>query len=356
MMLLTCPACGTYLSLEHHECVRCGVPVAFHPPSQTMVIAERFDVEIDSTLWHLCANRSEWRCNWLVADQTQARCFACQLVRKRPDSSDTLAVEKLGDAMADQRRLLVQLQLLSLPVDPWFEADGGLGFDLLSSYSANESIVIGHASGIVSLDLVETVDHVREQIRARLGEAYRTMLGHYRHEVGHYYQWKLVEQTEWITQCRAVFGDEQQSYSDAIDRHYATGAPNNWQESFISEYATMHPWEDFAETFAHYLHITETLHTAASAGVVLNPGHAPDLPQPISPRITYGVNDFDALMNDWQWSSAFFNQVNRSIGKADFYPFRIREQVKEKLLFVHRVLTTVPAVRVEPTDGFGRQV
>jgi hypothetical protein len=355
VILFSCPACSTPLALKAHECPSCGTAVALHPPSRRMVQADGFDIDVDGTLWHPCANRREWRCNWLVADQTGARCFACQLVRRRPDADDTLANEKLADALADQHRLLVQLQNLGIPVDPWFEADGGLGFDLLSSRSANERIVIGHASGIVTLDLLETVDEVREGNRVRLGEAYRTMLGHYRHEVGHYYQWILVEQTGWIDECRGVFGDERASYSDAIARHYRTGAPRDWEESFISEYATMHPWEDFAETFAHYLHITGVLQTSAASGLVLDT-EGPVPPEPVRPRSSYGPGDFAALMGDWRWASAFFNQVNRSIGMSGFYPFRITTPVEEKLRFVHRVLTDLPPTRIEPTDGFARRI
>jgi hypothetical protein len=39
-------------------------------------------------------------------------------------------------------------------------------------------------------------------------------------------------------------------------------SPANWQKSFISKYATSHPWEDWAETWAHYLHIMDMLETA----------------------------------------------------------------------------------------------
>lgn len=344
--------------LETHTCPACGTPVAYHPPSRTLVEAPGNDIVVDGGLWHLCANRREWNCNWLVADQTSGRCFACQLVRDRPEADDTLAVEKLAKAMPDQHRLLVQADILGLPLDPWFEVDGGLAFDLLSSHSDNEPVTIGHAFGVITLDLAETLDAVREGIRARLGEAYRTMLGHYRHEIGHYFQWILVEQTGWIDECRTLFGDERESYSDAIDRHYRTGAPDDWQESFISEYATMHPWEDFAETFAHYLHITETLNTSSSAGLMLDPRlvAAPVIDRPVTPRWTYGADEFDELMRDWRWLSLFFNRVNRAMGKPDLYPFTITQPVAAKMRFVHRVLTDLPETRISPTDGFRRRI
>lgn len=358
-MLLTCPRpeCGGLLFLESLECETCGIPVGLHAPSRTMVEVTGPDIEVSGRLWHPCSNRG-WRCNWLVADQTgSGRCFSCRLVRRRPDSDDTIALEKLALTMPSVRKLLMQLRTLGIPVDPHFEAEGGLGFDLLSSYSMGRKVIIGHAAGIITIDLVESLDSVREQLRINLREPYRTMLGHLRHEVGHYYQWILVEQTGWIEECRELFGDERASYADAIGRHYASGAPDDWQDRFISEYATMHPWEDFAETFAHYLHITDTLNTAASAGLALDAGRelVPALGESVVPRLGYGTGDFAALARDWRWVSLFFNRANRAMGKADLYPFRINDQVLTKLGFVHRVVTGLPAAVISPTDGFGRR-
>jgi hypothetical protein len=149
-----------------------------------------------------------------------------------------------------------------------------LAFDLVSSYSEGERVVIGHANGVITIDLVESLDAYRETLRVRLGEPYRTMLGHFRHAVGHYYQNVLVETGpgtgRYLAQCRELFGDERTGYSDALDRHYKFGAPEGGRKTFISEYATMHPWEDFAECFAHYLHITDSIETSREAGMVLH--------------------------------------------------------------------------------------
>ncbi len=358
MIVLACPTpgCSGLLFLESLACDACGTAVAYHPASRRMV-ASAADVVVDERLWHPCTNR-DWGCNWLAADGSGAgRCFACRLVRRRPDSDDTIALEKVALTMPPLRQLLVQAQALGLPVDPFFETDGGLGFDLLSSRSSNEKVVIGHANGIITIDVVESLDAVREQLRIDLGEPYRTMLGHLRHESGHYYQWILVEQTGWIEECRDLFGDERTSYADAIERHYRTGAPDDWQDSFISEYATMHPWEDFAECFAHYLHITDTLNTAASAGVELDASRQTiaTLSGAVAPRPFYGPDDFDALIRDWRWLSLFFNRVNRAMGASDLYPFRISDPVVAKLEFVHRVLTDLPETRISVTDGFRRR-
>ena len=337
--MLRCPRCGGYTVLESLECTGCGLAVGLHPPTLTMAEATSSGVEIDGRTWVPCSNRS-WRCNWLLADDAgTAQCSSCRLTRQRPDASDTIALEKLANAAVVKRRLLVQLADLGLPIDPFYEREGGLAFDLLSTNSGQGRVTIGHANGVITIDLVETLDDYREALRIRLREPYRTMLGHFRHEVGHYYQWILVEQTDWIDECRELFGDERASYSDALDRHYDSGAPEGWEQSYISEYATMHPWEDFAETFAHYLHITDALGTAASGGLVLHADRVDGLvADDVVPRSSYHGAPMSAMLEDWHWLSLLFNRVNHSMGKGDLYPFTLTEPVEHKLDFVHRVV------------------
>jgi hypothetical protein len=253
-----------------------------------------------------------------------------------------MALEKLADASLVMRRLLVQLAELGLPVDPFYEREGGLAFDLLSSYSGQGRVTIGHANGVITIDLIETLDDYREALRIRLREPYRTMLGHFRHEVGHYYQWILVEQTDWIDECRELFGDERASYSEAIDRHYREGAPDGWEASYISEYATMHPWEDFAESFAHYLHITDSLTTAAAGGLVLHANLVDGLVDAdIAPRRSYRDATTSEMLADWRWLSLLLNRVNHAMGRGDLYPFTLTDPVRTKLDFVHRVVQDV---------------
>jgi len=325
--------------LETQECSNCGSSMGYHHPSLSMVDAAPEGTLIDGARWVRCANWS-WQCNWLVSvDDESSRCVACRLTRRRPASDDTIALEKLADTAVALRRLLVQLFELGLPVVPYYERDGGLAFDLLSSRSG-EPVVIGHANGVITIDLAESLDAHREALRVRLGEPYRTMLGHLRHEVGHYYQQVLVTSDPLIDECRSLFGDERASYTDAIQRHYVFGAPEDWADSFISEYATMHPWEDFAETFAHYLHITGTLATAASAGVVLDSDRVDGvIAHDVVPAVDYSVLGLERALNDWHWLSMMFNRVNRAMGQRDLYPFTLTEPVVEKLAFVHRLVT-----------------
>jgi hypothetical protein len=165
------------------------------------------------------------------------------------------------------------------------------------------------------------------------------MLGHFRHEVGHYYQQVLVASEPLLSECRTLFGDERASYSGALERHYVFGAPEDWAGSFISEYATMHPWEDFAETFAHYLHITGTLATAAGAGVVLDSDRVDGIIQhDVVPASDYSELGLERALSDWRWLSMMFNRVNRSMGQRDLYPFTLTQPVIDKLAFVHRVV------------------
>jgi hypothetical protein len=295
---------------------------------------------VDESGWTACSNRG-WECNWLLpSDAEAARCFSCRLNRNRPASDDTLGLESLADASKAKRRLLIQLAELGLPIEPFHRTEGGLAFDLLSSRSGTGPVTIGHANGVVTIDLAETLDDYRERLRIQLGEPYRTMLGHFRHEVGHYYQSILVVDGSRLDECRALFGDERASYSDAIDRHYRIGAPDGWTESHISEYATMHPWEDFAETFAHYLHITDTLTTAATAGVRLDADRTDGLLETdLVLRSSYTDVGIDDLLADWRWLSMLSNAINNAMGKADLYPFGIVDAVAEKMGFVHRVVT-----------------
>ncbi|TNU74701.1 hypothetical protein FH969_07670 [Miniimonas arenae] len=339
-----CPQCSGLLYSDSLACRSCGTEIGVHPPSQRFLSVQPDGVERDGTRWFACGNRDQ-RCNWLVdVASGDERCTACRMTRRIPEPDDTLAIAKLAKVAKDKRRLLLHLASLGLPITPWYEQPGGLGFDLLSSRSGNGPVRIGHAGGIITIDLAESLDDHRERLRVSLGEPYRTMLGHFRHESGHYYQRVLVETTDWIGECRELFGDERASYADAISRHYSEGAPQGWIQGYISEYATMHPWEDFAETWAHYLHITDTLGVLAEAGVELLADRHPDLlPRDITPRTSYHGRETREMLQDWYWCSKLLNRANQAMGKGDLYPFGIVAAVARKLDFVHRVVQDASA-------------
>jgi hypothetical protein len=303
---------------------------------------------IDGEAWIRCTRSATLGCNWLTPERQeiggeQGRCLADSLIRREPDADDTIAVEKLVSTAVALRRLVYQLIDIGLPVDPFWRRDGGLAFDLLSSYSGGERVVIGHADGVITIDLVESLDAYREALRVNLGEPYRTMLGHFRHEIGHYYQNVLVERDpgadRYLDECRDIFGDERADYQEEMARHYKFGAPPDWGDSYISEYATMHPWEDFAECFAHYLHIADTMDTSREAGLVLHADRVRfSVPRDIVPLASYDVAPIEHLLEDWKWLALFFNRVNTAMGKNPLYPFHIPPPVVRKLAFVHKVI------------------
>lgn len=337
-----CPHCRHFLYLDTLRCPSCDAELGFHILSRQFLGLRNDSVEVDGQRWYTCSNR-DWACNWLVRDDAPSgRCFSCRLTRTRPDANDTVALEKLATTEEAKRRLLLQLGDLGVPIVPWDVQAGGLGFDLTSSLSAGRPVMIGHADGIITIDLAESLDDRREALRVRLGEPYRTMLGHLRHEVGHYYQNVLLTDDEWWGRCRALFGDERASYQDALARHYRLGAPEGWRESYISEYATMHPWEDFAETFAHYLHITGTLQTAAAIGIHLDAAATNLRDMDVIPLESYRDEPIQRLLVDWEWMSQGFNRINRAMGFGDLYPFDMVPAVRTKLGFIHDIVTRAP--------------
>jgi hypothetical protein len=239
-----------------------------------------------------------------------------------------------------KRRVLVQLMELGLPGI----RDGALAFDLLSS--AERPVTTGHADGVITIDLAESDDARREARRAQLGEPYRTMLGTLRHELGHYMQPLLLVGDEAWTACRSLFGDDRVDYGEALERHYTDGPPLDWEDRYVSAYATMHPWEDWAETFAHYLHITDTLETAAEFGVAVEGPRAVVADDSLAavPMADPGEHDFATLLGSWLPLTYALNAINRSMGRDDLYPFALAPAVVKKLSFVHqRVLAAADA-------------
>jgi hypothetical protein len=270
---------------------------------------------------------------------------------------------RAGFAKAEvaKRRLVYQLGQLRLPIigreeDP----EAGLSFELLAS---DRHVITGHANGVITIDLNETDDAFREQTRAQFGEPYRTLLGHFRHEIGHYYWNTLVRHPlrseadpDLLQDARALFGDDRADYDAARKAHYEIGPQRDWGESYVSAYAAMHPLEDWAETFAHYLHIWDAVQTAASFGVlVVGPvddrtGRRDPAKASAPSEDTAALEGFHAVIADWLPLTLALNALNRSLGKDDLYPFDLPPAVIGKLALVHRVITT------GATWGDGRDV
>ena len=328
MRAFTCPGCSALVPFESTRCLVSDTYLGYSRRDRAM-LALHDGRSADGLV--RCANAEIAACNWLTTAE-QPLCDCCRLTRTRPADDDTDALPMFARTEAAKRRLLYQLDDLALPVvgredDP----EGGLAFDLLSS--AHENVVIGHASGVVTIDLAEGDDGYREQVRVRLAEPYRTMLGHLRHETGHWYWEVLVDRPGGTDAFRALFGDETVSYADAIEQHYGGEPPAGWEDEYVSTYATMHPWEDWAETFAHYLHIRDTLDTAAAFG--LAPAGA------TFDRRVLGPSGFDTIIEMWLPLTWALNMVNRSMGRDDLYPFVLPPAVLEKMRFIHTVIDEI---------------
>jgi hypothetical protein len=341
-----CDVCGNLLVFENSVCVRCGTAVGFDPQRARLV-----PVPDDASLVP-CANLGLIGCTWLVPGLSSAAagqgamCLCCRLTRTRPADSDPRGMAAFARTEAAKRRLVYQLLDLRLPVVPRADDERGLAFDLLSS--AHQRVVTGHADGVVTIDLAEGQDAHREAMRAEMAEPYRTLLGHLRHEVGHYYWQVLLDGSPAVERFRQLFGDERDDYRRALRRHYAQGPPVGWGERYISAYATAHPWEDWAETFAHYLHIRDTLQTAAAYGMVIaGPDAIPgasmvSLPLEEPPFSADPDRDgVAALVGTWLPLTYALNAVNRSMGKDDLYPFVLSEPVVVKLAVVHDLVVTL---------------
>jgi hypothetical protein len=336
MRHLSCPNCGEPVFFENDVCLSCQTPIGFDPDHFSMV-AVAYDDD-PSGLRH-CANAQRDGCNWVVPPGVTGLCRSCTLTRTRPPAGDDAAHAGFVEAEAAKRRLVAQLIDLGLPIVPFSDDEEGLGFDLLSSRF--DQVMIGHEDGLITLDLAEADDSHRERVRADLGEAYRTLLGHFRHEVGHYYWMVLVRDGGHLEEFREKFGDERVDYGQAVSAHYGSDGPTGWEETHVSAYATMHPWEDWAETFAHLLHIRDTIQTAIESGVSVT--DARDGEQVPAPGVEEGP--FDELVHQWIALSGALNMLNRSMGEPDLYPFVLAPTLIDKLAYVDRL---VRDARTEP--------
>ena len=334
-----CPNCGQHLAFENSMCLSCDSPLGFSLPDMALLVIAKGPESaqpgfVDAEHYELCANLHLAQCNWLVQKKpVRQLCASCRLTRTRPNDADIRGLAAFADAEKAKRRLIAELSELNLPIvsrdqDPQY----GLAFDLLSS--EQQKVFTGHDNGLITLDLAEGDDVHREQLRIEMDEPYRTLLGHFRHEIGHYYYYRLVapSATHRDRFCE-LFGDADADYQAALDRHYEQGAPPGWEQNHVSSYATMHPAEDWAETFAHYLHIRDTLDTAAAFSFA--PANA------TYERRVLGPSGFDTIIEMWLPLAWALNMVNRSMGKDDLYPFVLPGPVLEKMRFIHTVVDEV---------------
>jgi hypothetical protein len=348
--LFVCQACGNILYFENRTCGRCGHRLAFLPEKVTLSA-----VEADGSNWKtladggqgrvFCANAGQDACNWLIEPGASAGyCRACRHNGTVPDISEPSRLVAWRELELAKHRLFYSLILWRLPLKTRSEDPShGLIFNFLADDpAAGSKVMTGHDNGLITIALTEADDTERERRRLAMGEPYRTLLGHFRHEVGHYFWDVLVRDGGQLEACRAVFGDDSIDYDAALQRHYAQGAPADWQQRFVSAYATTHPWEDFAETWAHYLHIVDTLEMAAEFGIEVRP--AADQIGGLSARIAfdpYRTQTFDTIVAAWLPFTFAMNSVARTMGTRDLYPFILSPEVIRKLSFIHGLVQSV---------------
>jgi hypothetical protein len=338
------------LYFENVRCMNCGSRLGYLPDIGVMsAVCEDGSnwtaAANPHTPYRFCANWEAYACNWLVrADAEQRFCIACQHNHTIPDISDPERHRLWQKLETAKRRLVYGLIKFGLPMPT--EGDGDpepLTFQFLANEGAvdeeGKKIMTGHANGTVTILLSEADDAERERARTRLEEPYRTLLGHFRHEVGHYYWDKLVRDGGKLGSFRALFGNEEIDYQAALKRHYETGAPAGWQDDYVSAYATCHPWEDWAETWAHYLHIVDTLEMAGAFGITVRPSVTddPDLVTEIDFN-SYRTTDFRLLVEAWLPLSVAVNSLNRSMGQPDLYPFALGPSAIAKMGYVHDLI------------------
>ena len=380
--------CGFPVFFRNSECLNCGTPLGYDPQQlrllplmpgadpgtwlvwQTGEPAQPYASQqpmaqggpVDAVFppltqtYRRCVNlQTPAACNWLVAvnergDGTASPllCRACRLNRTIPDLNDTEHPDNgvlWGQIERAKRRLISALLALGLPVASRMTEDTerGMMFDFLRSPDNGPHVMTGHNIGLITLDLQEADDAVREAVRKAMHEPYRTLLGHFRHEIGHYYWDRLVAGSTWMDGFHQLFGDESQDYLASLRQNYEQGPPEKWWLHYVSAYASTHPWEDWAECWAHYLHMRDTIDTALSFGLSTDSPHLEFTPftidalyQPDHPE----ARQFLDFLNDWTRLTTLLNEMSRSMGQPDFYPFVLPRDVVAKLHFIHLLVTS----------------
>ena len=345
--------CGQLILFQNAACLHCKRELGFLPD---LLRLTSLDPESNGLwrptaeegrgiLYRKCQNYAEARvCNWMIPpNENDAFCLSCRLNEIIPDLSNQQNRTLWARIENAKRRLLYGLIRLNLPIqskkdDP----QQGVAFRFLSDVAnpmgGTSVVMTGHEQGIITLNIAEADDAKRETIRHAMKEPYRTLLGHFRHEIGHYYWGRLVRESKFLEPFRQLFGSEQSDYTQALNRYYKSGSPANWQERHISSYATAHPWEDWAETWAHFMHMQDALEVATDFGlagkrIFLDPLDKNDKTWLTSKRMT-----FEEVIGSWSELAVSLNSFIHSMGLPDLYPLVLSPAVVAKLGFLYEVI------------------
>ncbi|MDT3671139.1 MAG: putative zinc-binding metallopeptidase [Aromatoleum sp.] len=364
MKTFYCGHCGYLAFFENTVCGNCGSTLGFVPEEMDF---GAFAIETDGRwrrlgeprgdthAWRPCRNYAVERvCNWMVQGAAEQLCCSCRHTEITPALRAPENRERWRRLEGAKRRLFYSLYQLGLPV-PRGGGGGdevGLSFRFVEDDAWPPHVGAERGSGVITLNLAEADGARPAGSVAHRPESYRTVLGHLRHAVGHFYWDLLIADSPRLDAFRAKFGDERRDYAEAAAAYERDGPPADWAERRISAYAAMHPLEDWAETLGHYLHVIDALDTAAHWGFALHSdqddGGPADLPG-------LGGTDLpfrEVLIEQWLPLSQFLDSMGRSFGEGDIYPFVIAPAVLDKLCFVNDV---VAASRVGGTCGYGSE-
>ena len=345
---------------QNDRCVKCGHQLGFLPDVLDLSALEvatnnqwlASSPLASGSLYRECSNRFQFHaCNWMVPENDpNPYCVACRLNEVIPDLTKEKNLERWIKLELAKRRCLYTFLKLGLPVE------GGNGNQPVLSFRFLEDqpgapVKTGHENGRITVNIAEADEDEREHRRLQMHEPYRTLIGHLRHESGHYYWDRLIANSNDLNRYRELFGDETVDYGSALQTYYQQGPADDWKDRTVTAYASSHPWEDWAETWAHYLHIMDTLETAAGFGVSVDPDNKANDGSKANSSIAFDENmEFDELLAEWIPLTCALNSINRGMGLSDLYPFVIPPAVVEKLRFIHDVINKHP-VREQHIGG-----
>lgn len=358
MRVFNCNHCGHLVFFDSVQCLHCGNALAFLPDQLTMAtlapapddgagLWRCMDDSGDAALhsgrfYRMCHNRTaHGACNFAVpAHDASPLCVSCRQTRVLPDLSEPANLLRWQQVEAAKRQLFYTLARLGLEPVP---GRASPVFEFLAEWPGGPPVITGHQAGVITLNVAEADDDERARRRIALGEPYRTLIGHLRHESGHFYWDQLIRDGQRLESFRSVFGDERQDYAQALGAYYARGTElGHGSLDHVSAYASAHPWEDWAETWAHYLHMVDLLETAASYQATVS---VPDRHAPVRHAVTDPFaacpTAFDDMVKQWVPLTLLLNSLNRSLGQSDAYPFALSARAMNKVRFVHDLVQSV---------------
>ncbi|MBU2582871.1 MAG: putative zinc-binding peptidase [Alphaproteobacteria bacterium] len=343
MQNFECTNCGGKIFFANDFCLKCGSKTAFDPETIAMVSLspipetntyQALNGDKNGPVRRYCANAAHNACNWLAEESSEEGfCAACELNDLIPNLGEPDSLEAWQDLERAKKRLIYSLLRFGLPTDATHLGKGRLTFNFVRGQ------MTGHLNGVITINITEADSVERERRRQYFDEPYRSLLGHLRHESGHFYWNVLIEGTDRIEEFRSLFGDERLDYSQALARHHDSGPAEGWQNLFVSAYASAHPWEDWAETWAHYIHMVDAVETAETEGIDPRAaGITFGFKWPFKKYDAYRAESFQSLQEHWIPLTVALNRLNRSMGHSDFYAFVTPAGAYKKLAFIHRAI------------------